>query len=56
MGLVLPARMVGALIDPVVFSEDFRAEFGNGGIVFHQFGAGVDVIVIVVVFAVGAEP
>ncbi len=38
------------------FSENFFAEFCEVGVVFDEFLAGVDVVVVVVVFAVVIEP
>ena len=40
----------------IVFAKDFGAELGDTWVVCDKFLAGVDVVVIVVVFAVGAEP
>ncbi len=37
-------------------AEDFFAEFGEVWVVFDKFLAGVDVVVVVVVFAVVVEP
>ena len=47
--LVCAGGMIGALVDPVIVSENFSAELGDGGVVFHKFRPGVDVIMVVIV-------
>ena len=56
MGFVGACGVVRAAVLPWAVAEDFLAECGEGGVVFDEFGAGVDVVVDAVVFAVGVEP
>lgn len=56
MGIVLAAGVSCFLIDPVVFTEDFGTEFCDFWIVFDELLAVVDMVVVMVVFAVCAKP
>ena len=46
----------GLGVDEVVITEYFFTKLSENGIVFFEFCSGVDVIVVVIVFAIVAEP
>ena len=56
VGFVGAGGVVGADVLPWAVAKDFLAKCGEGWIVFSEFGTSVDVVVDIVVFAVGVKP
>lgn len=56
VGAVGGGTLRGTLVAPGAVAEDLGAEAGDLGVVFLQFGAGIDVVMEGVVFAVVVEP